>query len=94
MDHTVKSTKGEEIANSISHGVAVLLAIAAIPILVVNAVRYGDTPAIIAGAVFGVSLLTLYLASTLYHAFPVLLVVLGLYSRQNGDGQTDRVSIA
>ena len=33
-----KYTLGEEIANSVSHGIGALLAIAAIPILVVTAV--------------------------------------------------------
>lgn len=70
MDPNIKSTPGEEIANSISHGVAVLLAIAAIPILVVNAVRHHDSAAIVGVAIFGASLFILYLSSTLYHAFP------------------------
>lgn len=70
MSSTEKISRGEEIANSISHGLAVPLAIAAIPILVVNAIRFDDTPAIVAGAIFGTSLLLLYLASSLYHAFP------------------------
>ena len=35
-------TVGEEIANSISHGMALLLAIAAAPVLIVSAVRHSD----------------------------------------------------
>ena len=38
---------GEEIANSISHGIALLLAIAAAPILIVSAVRHSDAAGII-----------------------------------------------
>lgn len=61
---------GEEIANSITHGIATLLAIAAIPILVVTAVRFGDATAIVSFSIFGASLFILYLASTIYHALP------------------------
>lgn len=61
---------GEEIANSISHGVGALAAITAIPILIVSALRDGDTSNIVGAAIFGVTLLLLYLASTIYHALP------------------------
>lgn len=61
---------GEEIANSVSHGVGVLAAAAAAPVLVLSAVRHGG-PARIAGAsVFAAATVLLYLASTLYHALP------------------------
>ena len=62
------STMGEEIANSISHGLGVLLAIVGLPILVVNAVRIGSTAAMVGAAVFSGSAILLYMASTLYHA--------------------------
>jgi hemolysin III len=63
-------TRGEEIANSISHGVGFLLASAALPILVAAGLRRGDTWAVVGGAVFGATLVLLYLASALYHALP------------------------
>lgn len=66
----VPQTRGEEIANSVSHGVGLLAALAAAPILVVNAANRGETAAIVGGAVFGGALITLYLCSTLYHALP------------------------
>ncbi len=63
---------GEEIFNSVAHGVGALLAIAAIPLLVVRAVKYvpeGMTSYYIVGfLIFAVSLLVLYISSTLYHA--------------------------
>jgi hemolysin III len=59
----------EEIANSISHGVGALLATAATPILILAAIPSGPV-AIIGASVFGASMIILYLASTLYHAFP------------------------
>jgi hemolysin III len=58
---------GEEIANSISHGVGFLAALAALPILVIAALPRG--PAAVVGAVvFAATAATLYLTSTLYHA--------------------------
>ena len=59
---------GEEIANSISHGLGLLLALIALPILVISAVRIGSTRFMIGAAVFGVTMILLYLASTLYHS--------------------------
>ena len=61
-------TVGEEIANSLSHGVGLTLAIAATPILIVAATRYGTAWNTVGVSVFAVSMISLYLASTLYHA--------------------------
>ncbi|PYS40782.1 MAG: hemolysin D [Acidobacteria bacterium] len=59
---------GEEIANSISHGVGLALAIAATPVLIVAAARAGTAWNIVGVSIFAASMLTLYFASTLYHA--------------------------
>lgn len=65
-------TLGEEIANSITHGIGVLLAIAGLVLLIVKAALGGAEPAHLAsGIVFGVTLILEYLASTLYHAIQV-----------------------
>ena len=61
---------GEEIANSVSHGVGFLLALVATPFLVVAASRRGDSAAIVGASVFAGTVVVLYLASTLYHAMP------------------------
>jgi hemolysin III len=61
-------TTGEQIANSITHGIGAALGIAALVVLVVMAARRGDPWRIVAFSVYGVSLVLLYLASTLYHA--------------------------
>lgn len=58
----------EEIANSISHGLGLVLAIVAVPILVLAAVRAGSVPFIVGASVFGGTMVLLYLASTLYHS--------------------------
>jgi hemolysin III len=63
-------TVGEEIANSIIHGAALLGSFAALPVLIVAAARRGDDWHLLGFAVFGVTLVLLYLASTLYHALP------------------------
>ena len=61
-------TTYEELANSVSHGLGLVAAIIAVPILVLAAVRHGDLPFIIGASVFAVSMVLLYLASTLYHS--------------------------
>jgi hemolysin III len=59
---------GEEIANSISHGLGLLLAIAVVPVLVLSAMRIGNTYFLVGASVFGGTMVLLYLASTLYHS--------------------------
>ena len=58
----------EEVANSISHGLGLVLAIVAVPILVLAAVRAGSVRFIVGASVFGGTMILLYLASTLYHS--------------------------
>lgn len=62
---------GEEIANSISHGIGLLLAIAAIPILVIVAANQSDAAEITGVSIFGATMVLAYLSSTIYHALPV-----------------------
>jgi len=63
-----RPSTGEEIANSISHGIGLVLAIIATPILVIAALRYGSAWNMVGVSVFAASMVMLYLASTLYHA--------------------------
>lgn len=60
---------GEEIANSISHGIGFFAAVAITPILIIQALPSGSA-AVVGVSVFGATMMILYLASTLYHAFP------------------------
>lgn len=62
-------TRGEEIANILSHGFALLAAIAALVWLLV-AQRPLGASGIVGATVFGATMILLYLASTLYHALP------------------------
>jgi hemolysin III len=60
---------GEELANSISHGIGLCAALIGAPILLLEARR--SSPGFFLGAViFAVTLSMLYLGSTLYHAWP------------------------
>ena len=63
-----RQSLGEEIANSISHGMGLVAAIVGTPFLIIAAVQRHDAISITAAAVFAASMLALYLASTLYHA--------------------------
>ena len=57
----------EELANAATHGVGLAASIAAIPVLVVASTRAHDAWQIAGSAVFGATLVLLYLASTAYH---------------------------
>jgi hemolysin III len=59
---------GEEIANSVSHGLGLVLALIALPVLIVSAIRIGSTHFAVGAGVFGGTVVLLYLASTLYHS--------------------------
>lgn len=54
-----------------THGIGALLSIAAIPILVVIAVRAGGGVKLAAALVYTITMLVEYLMSTLYHAIAV-----------------------
>ena len=61
---------GEEIANSVSHGVALLATIVAVPFLIAAA-RHFAVVNVVGASVFAATMVLLYLTSTLYHALPV-----------------------
>lgn len=69
---SVKNTRnqslGEEIANAVSHGIGALFAIVGTVLLIILGVVHSDIAAIISGAFYGFSLITLYTSSTLYHS--------------------------
>ena len=63
-------TLGEEIANSVSHGLTFLMAVAALPVLVHAATQRGGAAGVVAACLFTGSMIVLYGVSTLYHALP------------------------
>lgn len=63
-------TFGEELANSISHGIGFALAVASLPLLVVFGTPDGGVMNVVAACVFSATMMLLYFVSTLYHAMP------------------------
>ena len=64
-------TVGEEIANSITHGVGALLSIGGLAVLVGFATLHGNAWHITSCSIFGSTMILLYVASTLYHSIPL-----------------------
>lgn len=65
---TNRYTLGEEIFNSVSHGVGSVLAIGGTVVLIVVSAIFSDIWAVVSSAIYGASLIILYTMSTLYHA--------------------------
>jgi hemolysin III len=63
-------SRGEEIANSLTHGLGLILSVGGLCVLVTVAGLRGDAWTVTGCAVFGASLVLLYGASTCYHALP------------------------
>ena len=66
-----RQSVGEEIANAVSHGVGLLLAMIGALVLVAGAVQRSSGVEIFGASVFGVTMVLAYLTSTLYHALPL-----------------------
>ncbi len=86
---------GEEIANSVCHGIGLVGAIVGAPFLIIGAARHGDAALIVGVSIFCAAMVLLYAASTVYHALPggplkrlffaldhsaILLLIAGTYS--------------
>lgn len=63
-------TLGEEIANSITHGLALLAILIAAPFLVMSVASKGDSGDIAGAVVFSVTMVLVYGTSTFYHSIP------------------------
>ena len=61
---------GERIANSVTHGIGLAASLVALPLLIVSSLQQGDPLHVTGAATFGISLVLLYAASTVYHSFP------------------------
>jgi hemolysin III len=66
----IKYSKGEDLANSITHFLGAGLSIAAIAILAYRATKLGNAKHVVSFVIFGVSLLLLYTMSAVYHLLP------------------------
>ena len=70
LANTHTYSKGEEIANAITHGIGVLLSVAALVLLIVSSSLHGDAWHVVSFTIFGFTMLLLYTSSTLVHSFP------------------------
>jgi len=61
---------GEEIANSLSHGIGFVAALAAAPVLIASTAQHGGALNVAGAAIFATTMVLLYCASTFYHAVP------------------------
>src|SRR5690625_2157803 len=64
-------TKKEEIAHAITHGIGVLLSIAALVLLIVFSSLNGSGLIIVSVTIFGTTMLFMYTSSTLVHSLPI-----------------------
>lgn len=60
----------EEVAHAITHGIGAVASIIGLVVMVLWSANYGDTWHVVSASIYGASLILLYTASTLYHAFP------------------------
>jgi len=63
-------SRNEELINSISHGIGLFAAIVGTPILIVHAAHHGELGYLVGSSIFAVTMILLYLASTIYHVLP------------------------
>jgi len=80
-------SRGEELANTISHGIGLLAGLIGTPVLLVAALHAGNGGFLVGTIIFAVTMLMLYLGSTLYHAWPqtrvhsaIFLLIAGTYT--------------
>jgi len=64
-------TKKEEIAHAITHGIGAIFSIAALVALIVSASLQGDAKLIVSVSIFGLSMLIMYVSSTVVHSLPI-----------------------
>ncbi len=71
MSHAFREqSPREELANALTHGLGAALAVAGLAVLVTQAALHGDAWRVVSFALYGTTLVLLYLCSTLYHALP------------------------
>ncbi|MED3980055.1 PAQR family membrane homeostasis protein TrhA [Priestia megaterium] len=70
MATTHTFTRGEEIANAITHGIGAVLSIVGLTLLIVLSSLEGTPWHVISFTIYGVTMLLLYVSSTLVHSFP------------------------
>jgi len=74
----------EEMANTLSHGAGVVLSVVGLAVLSTLATLHGTVWHVVGCSVYGVTLVLLYLASTLYHGLPLSRAKVILQSLDHG----------
>jgi hemolysin III len=69
-EHKRPQSVAEEIANGVSHGLALVACLIATPFLLSSASRLGDAWSVVGTAIFAGAMIFMYLSSTLYHVLP------------------------
>ncbi len=64
-------TVAEEVANTVSHGLGFVAAVAGAPLLIVTAIQAGGTAGVVGACVFVATMALLYFTSSVYHALPM-----------------------
>ncbi|MBW6463619.1 MAG: hemolysin III family protein [Firmicutes bacterium] len=68
MENTRRINYINTVANTVTHGIGTLLAIAGLVLLIIFAAIYGNAWHVVSFSIYGSTLVMLYLASTLYHS--------------------------
>jgi len=63
-----KYTLGEELVNSISHGIGILLGITALVLTVISSVKNHNTIGVVSSCIYGSTMIVMYSISCIYHA--------------------------
>ena len=66
-DASREQSRGEEVANSVSHGITFIAMLVGTPYLIINAMQQGDVPEIIGKSIFAATAMLLYFSSAVYH---------------------------
>jgi hemolysin III len=65
-----EQSRGEELANSVSHGLGLIASLVGVPFLILHTMRQGGARSVAGVCIFAATMVLLYLGSTLYHALP------------------------
>lgn len=68
MTKIPKYTLGEELVNSISHGIGACLAVAVLVLSIVFSAKHGNTAGVVASCIYGTSMIIMFTISCIYHA--------------------------
>jgi hemolysin III len=69
MTRPLRNLTSEDVASVLTHGIGLMLSVAGLCVLVALSVLYGTRLHVLSCGIYGVTLVSLYAASTLYHSF-------------------------